>query len=179
MRGPAFSPNPTLEARRAYVEHTVYQRCSQALDQLPSSADQMFENVRARCRQPLRARAESGPGVFSPLLESGRNNEFPEPPGDFSAIAKRTFTSARRITSSLPRVSVRHRGARPPIPSGSGPWPTASRRLSDRAIPHWNRGSIDALKRRRVDWRDEESDSLLDARAWTRGYRAESDARRA
>jgi len=53
---------------------TLFNHDAQALDQLPSSADQMFENVRARCCQPLRARAESGPGVFSPLLESGRNN---------------------------------------------------------------------------------------------------------
>ena len=95
---------------------TLFNHDAQALDQLPSSADQI-ENFGARCCRPLRARAETGPGVFSPLLESGRKNSFlnlraifPRSPKGYSVSAQnhQLFTEReRKAPGSSPADTIR------------------------------------------------------------------------
>jgi len=102
----------------------------------------MFENVGARCCQPLRARAESGPGVFSPLLESG-NTRFMNLQAIFPRSPK-GHSRQRRITSSLASVSARHRGACPPSGSGAG---FADRERGTRTTSHSGRSSIRVVQK--------------------------------
>ena len=69
-------PNPTIELRRAYVEHLFTNDVRQTLDQFRRSVDQMFDNFYGNAAPTGAIASGERTWTFSPVLETGWNDNF-------------------------------------------------------------------------------------------------------